>query len=125
MRHGFLAAILMGASLTAVGCASTEPREDPFVVVEENASISDRSLIRSTSILDDDVLLIRAGVNDIYRVRLFPGCADFSDIGTGARLEETGIGVDRGTRFTIGGTTCPVRSIERVEERRRQPATAG
>ncbi len=105
-------------ALALAGCASG-PRQPAFVVVEENASIDNRWDIRRIGVLDDDMLIVEAGANDLYRVRLLPGCVSISDITANAQLAETSSGLDRSSRFTINGRTCPVRSIDKV--RRTQP----
>jgi len=116
-----IVAALAGVALTA--CASDEqPSRPAYVVVEENASINDRRDIRRTSILDDDVLLIEARPGGFYRVELIGPCVSFADAITPIRIEDTGIGVDRTTRFNVGGRTCVVRSVSRVE---RAPPAAG
>jgi len=117
-----LAIAITGFLLAA--CA-TDARSDPgsnFVVVEENASIADRRDIRRTSILDDDTLLIETRGGDLYRVRVIGPCISIADVMTPARIEDTGMGVDRTTRFRVGQRTCNVRSITKVERAPRAPA---
>lgn len=114
--HLLIAAIALGLGLAA--CASG-PRQPAFVVVEENAAITNRWDIRRIGVLDDDMLIVEAGANDLYRVRLFPGCVSISDIASTAQLAETGSGLDRTSRFTFNGRSCPVRAIDKV--RRVQP----
>lgn len=104
-------------------CATEQARAGPaFVVVEENASIANRRDIRRTSILDDDVLLIETRPSGFYRVDLVGPCVSVVDAMTPVQIEETGIGIDRSTRFRVGGRTCFVRSLSRVE---REPRPAG
>lgn len=120
MRPSFAVAI---AGIVLAACATDQGAPRPtYAVVEENASISNRSDIRRTSILDDDTLLIETRPGGFYRVELFGPCISIADVMTPARIEDTGIGVDRTTRFRVGQRTCHVRSISRVE---RAPAAAG
>jgi hypothetical protein len=118
-----LVILIVLASLPLSACATDEHASRPaYVVVEENASINDRRDIRRTSILDDDVLLIEARPGGFYRVDLIGPCVSLADAMTPVRIEDTGIGVDRTTRFHVGGRTCVVRSVSRVE---RAPPAAG
>jgi hypothetical protein len=120
MRLVIAAAI---AAMSVGACASDGGAAQPaYVVVEENASISDRRLIRRMSILEDDTILIEAGPGDFYQVRLIGPCASIADLTSPVAIEETGIGIDRSSRFLIGGRTCHVRSISRVE---RTPRAVG
>lgn len=114
-----LALIAGLAILGAAGCASDGPSGPAYVVVEENVSISDRSLVRRISVLDDDQLIIEVGANDYYRATLLPGCIAFADMMAPVRLEETGIGIDRTSSFTIDGRRCSIRALDRVERRQR------
>jgi hypothetical protein len=90
--------------------------------VEENAYIPDRRDIRRISILDDDALLIEEAPNHYYRVDLIGPCLSFADITAPVRIEDTGTGVDRSSRFRVGDQTCHVRSIARVERAPRPAA---
>lgn len=110
--------------LAAAACAAPGERREVFRVVEENASIVDRSLIRRMSVLEDDVLLIESGAGRLHRVRLLGPCVSITDIMTPVRVAETSMGVDRSTRFIVGGRTCFVRAIEEVERIPRQAAAA-
>jgi hypothetical protein len=124
-ENGMRPILALAAMVTLLtgACATEQARAGPaFVVVEENASIANRRDIRRTSILDDDVLLIETRPGGFYRVELVGPCMSFADLAAPVRIEETGIGVDRSTRFRVGGRTCFVRSISRVE---RAPRPAG
>lgn len=120
MRPILLAAV---ASILLAACATDQQSAGPaYVVVEENASIDDRRDIRRTSVLEDDVLLIETRPGGYYRVELIGPCVSITDVMTPVQIEETGIGIDRSTRFRVGGRTCFVRSVSRVE---RAPRAAG
>lgn len=109
--------LLLGAlalSLVLGACASDRASQPAYVVVEDNTSIDSGFMIRRIAVIDDDLLLVEAGANDLYQVRLFPGCVSVTDFNTRAVLEETGSGIDRSSRFIVDGQTCPVRSIQKV-----------
>ena len=110
------------ACFVIAACATGESAGPAYVVVEENAAIDDRRDIRRISVLEDDVLLIETRPSDYYRVDLIGPCVSIADAMTPVRLEETGMGIDRSTRFRVGGRTCFVRSVSRVE---RTPRPAG
>lgn len=113
MRPILLAAV---ASVLITACATDGQSAGPaYVVVEQNASIDDRRDIRRTSVLEDDVLLIETRPGDYYRVELIGPCVSIADVMTPVQIEETGIGIDRSTRFRVGARTCFVRSVSRVE----------
>ena len=119
MRPVFAAA----ACFLIAACATDGESAGPaYVVVEENASIDDRRDIRRTSVIEDDVLLIETRPGDYYRVDLIGPCVSIADAMTPVRIEETGMGIDRSTRFRVGGRTCFVRSVSKVE---RAPRPAG
>jgi len=118
-----LAPVARALAATLSACASTAGDNRPaFVVVEDNAVIDNPEMIRRIAVLDDDALLVEEGAGDLYRVRLFPGCLDVTDVMTPVRLRETGVGLDRSSQFIVGGRTCPVRAIEKVERTHRAPA---
>lgn len=120
-----LSSVIVTAALVLGACATGERASRPaYVVVEENAYIADRRDIRRTSILEDDTLLIEERPGRFYRVELIGPCMSLADITEPVRIEETSIGVDRSTRFVVGGRTCHVRSIARVE-RAPRPEAAG
>ena len=106
------ATALLGACATDQQGADATPA---YVVVEENASIDDRRDIRRTSVLEDDVLLIETRPGDYYRVDLVGPCVSITDVMTPVRVDETGMGIDRSTRFRVGERTCFVRSVTKVE----------
>ena len=109
------------AALPLIACASGgAPAQPAFVVVEENASIPDRRNVTRMSLLDDDTLLIEESPGDLYRIDLIGPCASIADLTSPVAIEETSIGIDRSTRFIIGGRTCHVRSIAKVERAPRQ-----
>ena len=113
---------IAGFLLAACATDARSQTRPAFVVVQENASIADRRDIRRTSILDDDTLLIETRASDLYRVDLIGPCISIADVMTPARIEDTGLGVDRSTRFRVGQRTCNVRSITKVERAPRAPA---
>jgi hypothetical protein len=113
------------AALSACATGDTAARADPFELVEQNASISNRHMVRRISVLDDDMLLAEVGAGQYYRIRLGPGCVDFADVFANVRLAETGSGIDRSSRFIVDGQTCMVRSIDEVRRVRPNEAEAG
>jgi hypothetical protein len=118
-------ALALTAALAAA-CASDRPlRASAFIVVEENASIPNRHLIRSTRILDNDVLLIDTRPGQLFRVDLFAPCVSIGDISRPIRVEGVGLSVTRTTRFRVGNRTCSIRSISRVERAPPQQGGAG
>lgn len=106
--------LILAALLALTACETPRSNAPVFTVVESNASIPNRSMIQEISLLDDDELLIRVGAGELYRVRLTPLCTTFADVGTAARLADSGPGLDRTTRVIVGDNTCNIRSIERV-----------
>lgn len=113
MNKGFVV-FAVALALMLAACATDGDDTPPFTVVEENASIANRSMVRRIAIYDDDLLLIEAAVNELYLVKLFPGCINFGDVSSKVRLVETSIGIDRSSRFFVDGVQCPVRTIDRV-----------
>jgi hypothetical protein len=125
-------AALFAAPLAALGlfalsaCATSDAaaRAEAFELVEENASISNRHLLRRLAVIEDDTLLAEIGAGELYRIKLFPGCIDFADVFADVRLAETGSGIDRTSRFIVDGQSCPVRTIDQVRRVRPSEAAA-
>lgn len=112
------AAIVLTLALPA--CATPADKTPPtFVVLKKNASIPfSGSTIRGFQVAEDDSLILDAG-SRWYRAILWSSCQrDLkfeSAIGLASRPTDT---FDRFSRVIVDGRTCPIQSLDEIENPR-------
>jgi hypothetical protein len=119
LRAAFaFAAILLTLALPA--CATQPPKTLlTYVVLKKDASIPfSGSTIRGFQVADDDSLILDAG-SRWYRAILWSNCQrDLkfeSAIGLASRPTDT---FDRFSRVIVDGRTCPIESLDEIENPR-------
>ncbi|HYD89070.1 MAG TPA: DUF6491 family protein [Vitreimonas sp.] len=109
--------LFVAATVAALGAcaASSGGARSAYMMGEENVTIESREAVRSSSVLDDETLLVELVSGQRYRIALNGPCAAVTDALTPIFVEGPGDGIDLETRFRSGGHTCEIRSIARME----------
>lgn len=113
MKISMIAA-LAASALAITACATAPVEPIPFVVTEQNASVS-LSNVRTRGWAKDDSILLETNRGEWYRAVLMGGCTNAHPsfaIGFETDLGDT---VDRGSEAILGGQACPLASFDKIE----------
>lgn len=122
-----LTVAMCGAAILAFGVARAGEAQDAatpgFRVIEADARIPSTRSVTGYEVVDNDTLLLKVGIRDLYLAELSGTC------GRSLRFEWTlgidargGGAIDRFSRVIANGRSCAITSLDKVE---RMDAEAG
>lgn len=123
-------ALCAGAVLTVGAAAADEAIETDdapkFTVLEENARIPFIRNITGFEVVDEDRILLRVGVRQLYLAELRGTCGRDARFDHAIAVVPRGPGgVDRFSQLSIDGRRCGIESLARVERVEKEAAEAG
>ena len=114
-----LGVLMAAAALAAFGvAAAAEQSQVPagFLVVRENAEIPFARTIDGWEEVDNDHVLLDAGIHRLYLAKVWPECAREARYHNRLGVEHRGTpNVDRFSTLIIDGRRCPITELTQVE----------